>query len=82
MQKQKIQHRIDLLDISYLYLPWISSQFQEDYINKDKDNYILKYNYENRLIVRMGYNYSSMKPRQWYVKTPDVIDNYIASRIL
>ena len=56
MQKQKIQHRIDLLDISYLYLPWISSQFQEDYINKDKD--ILKYNYENRLIVRMGYNYS------------------------
>lgn len=58
MQKQKIQHRIDLLDISYLYLPWISSQFQEDYINKDKDNYVLKYNYENRLIVRMGYNYS------------------------
>lgn len=58
MQKQKIQHRIDLLDISYLYLPWISSQYQEDYINKDKDNYILKYNYENRLIVRMGYNYS------------------------
>ena len=58
MQKQKIQHRIDLLDISYLYLPWISSQFQEVYINKDKDNYILKYNYENRLIVRMGYNYS------------------------
>lgn len=58
MQKQKIRHRIDLLDISYLYLPWISSQFQEDYINKDKDNYILKYNYENRLIVRMGYNYS------------------------
>ena len=58
IQKQKIQHRIDLLDISYLYLPWISSQFQEDYINKDKDNYILKYNYENRFIVRMGYNYS------------------------
>ena len=58
MQKQKIQHRIDLLDISYLYLPWISSQFQEDYINKDKDNYILKYNYENRLIVRRGYKYS------------------------
>lgn len=58
MQKQKIQHRIDLLDISYLYLPWISPQFQEDYIDKDKDNYILRYNYENRLIVRMGYTYN------------------------
>lgn len=58
MQKQKIQHRIDLLDISYLYLPWISPQFQEDYIDKDKDNYIFRYNYENRLIVRMGYTYN------------------------
>lgn len=57
LQKQKIQHRIDLLDISYLYLPWISEKFQEDYI-KDDNNYILRYNYENRLIVRMGYTYS------------------------
>lgn len=56
-QKQKIQHRIDLIDISYLYLPWISEKFQEDYI-KDDNNYILRYNYENRLIVRMGYAYS------------------------
>lgn len=57
MQKQKAQHRIDLIDISYLYLPWISQQFRDDYIKED-DNYILKYNYENRLIVRMGYTYS------------------------
>lgn len=56
MEKQKIQHRIDLIDISYLYLPWISEQFKNDYI-KD-DNYILKYNYDNRLIVRMGYTYN------------------------
>ena len=54
MQKQKIQHRIDLLDISYLYLPWISSQFQEDYINMIKIIIFLKYNYENRLIVMYG----------------------------
>ena len=57
-EKQKVQHRIDLLDISYLYLPWISRQFEDDYINKDNNNYILRYNYENRLIVRMGYTYN------------------------
>lgn len=57
-EKQKVQHRIDLIDISYLYLPWISQQFEDDYINKDNNNYILRYNYENRLIVRMGYTYS------------------------
>lgn len=56
MQKQKIQHRIDLLDIGYLYLPWKSDKFKEDYL--DKDNYILQYNYENRLIVRSGYTYN------------------------
>lgn len=57
-EKQKVQHRIDLIDISYLYLPWISEKFKTDHINKDSNNYILKYNYENRLIVRMGYTYS------------------------
>ena len=76
IQKQKIQHRIDLLDISYLYLPWISSQYQEDYINKDKDNYILKYNYENRLIVRMGYNYSYNSAGGTLVNTTITTNSY------
>lgn len=57
MQRQRAQHRIDLIDISYLYLPWISDQFRNDYINKGQ-NHIFEYNYKNRLIVRMGYNYT------------------------
>ena len=57
MQRQRTQHRIDLLDISYLYLPWISPQFRNDYINKEQ-NHIFEYNYQNRLIVRMGYSYN------------------------
>ncbi|BEG98589.1 BamA/TamA family outer membrane protein [Bacteroides sedimenti] len=54
-QKQKVQHRFDLLDISYIYLPWISTRFKEDYLNSA--NSIFKYNYDNHLIVRSGYNY-------------------------
>lgn len=54
-QRQKVQHRIDLLDISYIYLPWISSKFKEEYLNNA--NSIFKYNYDNHLIVRSGYNY-------------------------
>ena len=57
LQHQRIQHRFDLLDIGFLYLPWKSEKFEQDYINKDQ-NYIFKYNYQNRLIIRMGYNYS------------------------
>lgn len=56
-QRQRAQHRIDMIDIGYLYLPWISDKFREDYINKGQ-NHIFEYNYKNRLIVRMGYSYN------------------------
>lgn len=51
-------HRFDLLDISYLYMPWISKEFRENYLEDEMKNYILAYNYEDRLIARMGYMYS------------------------
>lgn len=55
LQRRNFQHRIDLLDVSYLYMPWISEDFQEQYLEQD-ENYILKYNYEDRFIVRTGYS--------------------------
>ncbi|MCD8094467.1 MAG: outer membrane protein assembly factor [Bacteroides sp.] len=57
VQQQRSQHRIDLLDINYLYMPWIDPVFKEKYLEEDK-NYILQYNYQNRLIVRTGYSYT------------------------
>lgn len=50
------QHRFDLVDISYIYLPWISDTFKENYIDKGQ-NYIFEYNYRNRFIVRSGYTF-------------------------
>lgn len=57
LQRRRSQHRIDLLDINYLYMPWIDPVFRESYLEKD-ENYILKYNYADRLIVRTGYSYT------------------------
>lgn len=57
VQQQRSQHRIDLLDINYLYMPWIDPDFREKYLERD-ENYILQYNYENRFIVRTGYSYT------------------------
>ena len=54
--RQRVQHRFDLLDIGYLYLPWISEKFKLDYMDKGQ-NHIFEYNYKNRLIARMGYSY-------------------------
>lgn len=56
VQQRRSQHRIDLLDINYLYMPSIDSTFRKKYLEKD-ENYILKYNYEDRFIVRTGYSY-------------------------
>lgn len=54
-QMQRAQHRFDLIDVNFLYMPWISDDFQNKYLD---DNPILQYNYKNRLIVRMGYMYN------------------------
>ena len=56
-QQQRSQHRIDLIDINYLYMPWISEEFKNKFL-ENQQNQILKYNYEDRLIVRTGYSYS------------------------
>ena len=56
---QHIQHRFDLLEVNYVYMPWISRTFKEQYLDSlGKTNAILKYNYENLLITKLGYTYS------------------------
>lgn len=57
LQNQRVQHKIDVLDINYLYMPWIDADFENKYLNQDQ-SYILKYNYDDRLIVRMGYSFT------------------------
>ncbi len=54
---RQAQHRIDLLDLNYLYMPWIDEGYRQAFLEDDQ-NYILQYNYENRLIMSMGYTFS------------------------
>ncbi len=50
------QHRIDLMDLNYVFMPWISSTFKRDYLDNDSSrNAILRYNYENLFIMKLGY---------------------------
>ncbi|MCD8282803.1 MAG: BamA/TamA family outer membrane protein [Prevotella sp.] len=47
--------RFDLLDLNYIYMPWISATFREDYLeNNDSRNAILRYNYEDLFIMKIG----------------------------
>ena len=56
---KRIQHRFDLLEVNYVYMPWMSKTFKEEYLETvGKTNAILKYNYENLLITKLGYTYT------------------------
>jgi outer membrane protein assembly factor BamA len=55
---QHFQNRFDLLEVNYINMPWISSTFREQYLDSiGKQNAILRYNYENLLITKMGFNF-------------------------
>lgn len=58
-RSQRVAHRFDLLEMNYIYMPWISQTFKEQYLDSiGKQNAILQYNYENILITKIGYSYS------------------------
>lgn len=53
------RHRLDLIDLNYVFMPWISETFRRDYLdNAGSRNAILRYNYENLFIMRLGYNFT------------------------
>ena len=54
--KHNLSYRFDLLDLNYVYMPWISTTFKEDYLdNADNRNAILRYNYEDIFIMKTGF---------------------------
>ena len=53
--RHHLSWRYDLLDLNYVYMPWISATFKQDYLdNADNRNAILRYNYEDLFIMKMG----------------------------
>ena len=54
--KHNLAYRFDLLDVDYVYMPWISETFKRDYLdNAYSRNAILRYNYQDLFIVKMGF---------------------------
>lgn len=53
-----LQHRLDLLSLNYIFMPWISNTFRQDYLENDDPRYaVLRSSYENLFIMRFGYNF-------------------------
>ena len=54
-----LSYRFDLLDLNYVYMPWISATFKHDYLDSVSNrNAILRYNYEDLFIMKLGFGIS------------------------
>ncbi len=50
-------YRIDLPDMNYIYMPWVSGTFKHDYLDSVSNrNAILRYNYEDLFIMKVGFS--------------------------
>jgi outer membrane protein assembly factor BamA len=58
VDNKRSQHRFDLLNVNYIYVPWKSENFKAYLENLTDRNSILIKSYEDQLIVRMGYSYN------------------------
>lgn len=53
--RHHLSYRVDLLDLNYVYMPWISPTFKHDYLDSVSNrNAILRYNYEDLFIMKIG----------------------------
>ncbi|MBQ8464040.1 MAG: BamA/TamA family outer membrane protein [Prevotella sp.] len=53
------RYQLDLLDLNYVFMPWISDTFRREYLDNDNTrNAILRYNYEDLFITKIGFGYS------------------------
>lgn len=53
---KRMTYRIDLPDINYVNMPWISETFKHDYLDSVSNrNAILRYNYEDLFLIKLGF---------------------------
>ena len=54
--RYRLRHNLDLLDVNYVRMPWMSDQFKNEYMNDSTSNQLLKESYKNQLIARTSYS--------------------------
>lgn len=57
---RRANYTFDLLDISYIYLPWLDEAFKEKYLGPSST---IRFSYEDHLIMRMGFGISYSNKR-------------------
>lgn len=68
-QTQGWTHMFNFIDLSYVYLPWMSSEFHDRFVTNQNP---LKYSYEDHFIEAINYScrysgYNRMRPKRSYL---------------
>ena len=64
LSARKSTFQFDLLDLNYVFMPWISSTFRREYLDSETTrNAILRYNYEDLFITKIGFGYAYSNDR-------------------
>ena len=84
-QQKNYQYSVDVLDLNYVLMPWISDTFFEQYLNDPSSrNSILRYNYQDLFITKTGFGYAFNNGRVAVKTNIETSGNllYLASNLL
>lgn len=65
--RPNLRHRLDIVSLNYVFMPWISETFRNEYLNGDDPRYaVLRSSYENIFIMKSSYGltYNSLRERK------------------
>lgn len=58
-KRRNVRYTFDLIDFSLIYLPWMTDEFAEKYLNPSSS---VRYSYEDHVISRIGFGVSYTSP--------------------
>lgn len=75
----KRSYKFDLIDLNYIYMPWISNTFKEEYLDDvNNRNSILRYNYEDLFIMKLGFGMSFNNGNEAYKVNVETSGNILS----
>lgn len=62
--RNRFRHGLDLVDINYIRMPWVSHAFDSIYLNNN-DNPLLRESYRDQLVARTAYSFTLVNSRRF-----------------
>ncbi|MDO4190258.1 MAG: BamA/TamA family outer membrane protein [Bacteroidales bacterium] len=59
-RQRRMQYNFNLLDVSYVYLPWVDDDFRDMYLSPSSSN---RFSFEDHFIMRLGFNFTFSNKR-------------------